>query len=74
MGSIRTKTQHEVKMPSVGFGYYFEADEVARCVRDGKLESERMPLKDSMIVQGWLDQVRKNGDSVLRDYPGRVAA
>jgi hypothetical protein len=46
---------------------HYEADEVARCIRDGKTESERMPLKESRVTQGWLDAVRKNGSTVLKD-------
>ena len=74
MGSIEKPSSHQVEMPPVGFGYYFEADEVARCVRDGNLESERMPLEESRVVQGWLDSVRKGNDSVLKNYPSRVSS
>ena len=49
---------------------HYEADEVARCIRDGKLESQRMPLAESRIVQGWFDQVRKAGDTVLKNAKG----
>ena len=49
---------------------HYEADEVARCVRDGKLESERMLLEESRIVQGWFDQVRKAGDTILKNTKG----
>lgn len=52
---------------------HYEADEVARCVRDGKLESDRMPLSESRIVQGWFDEVRKSGGSVLKDVKGQAA-
>lgn len=41
----------------------YEADEVARCIRDGKIESERMPWEESRVVQGWVDKVRKEGPS-----------
>lgn len=46
---------------------HYEADEVARCIRDGKVESERMPLAESRITQEWLDTVRKQGNTVLKD-------
>jgi hypothetical protein len=49
---------------------HYEADECARCIRDGKLESERMPHEESRIVQSWFDQVRKAGDTVLKDRKG----
>jgi len=51
---------------------HYEADEVARCIRDGKKESERMPWSESRIVQGWFDEVRKSGQSVLRDMKGKA--
>ena len=35
--------------------------EVARCIRDGKLESERCGLDESRIVMGIFDEVRKQG-------------
>ena len=41
----------------------YEADEVARCIRDGKIESERMQWEESRVVQGWVDKVRKEGPS-----------
>ena len=53
-----------------GGGMHYEADEVARCIRDGKKESERMPWDESRIVQGWFDEIRKNGDTVLKDVKG----
>ena len=39
-------------------GYQFEADEVAQCVRAGKLESERMPLDETVEIMRTLDSVR----------------
>ena len=33
-----------IDLPLEGNGYNYEADEVARCIRAGKLESEVMPL------------------------------
>jgi hypothetical protein len=50
----------------------YEADEVARCIRDGKLESERMPWEESRIVQGWFDQVRRAGGGVLANVKGNA--
>jgi hypothetical protein len=46
---------------------HFEADHVARCLRDGKIQSERMPWEESRIVQGWFDKVRTEGPTVLKD-------
>lgn len=49
---------------------HYEADEVARCIFAGKLESERMSWEESRIVQGWFDQVRRAGDTILKDVKG----
>lgn len=48
----------------------YEADEVYRCITKGKIESERMPWSESKIVQGWFDQVRKEGPTALKDMKG----
>jgi hypothetical protein len=69
--SIKEKTEHHYPV-SAGGGMAYEADEVARCVRDGKLESERMPWEESRIVQSWFDQVRRAGGGVLADAKGNA--
>jgi hypothetical protein len=53
-----------------GGSMHYEADECARCIRDGKLESVRMPHEESRVVQSWFDEVRKRGDTVLKDRKG----
>ncbi|WWD16991.1 hypothetical protein CI109_101427 [Kwoniella shandongensis] len=68
-GLIKTKTTHRYPL-SPGHGMAYEADEVARCIRDGKKESERMPLKESLVVMRILDQVRRNGGTKTRDLRG----
>lgn len=62
-----TKRESHKFSVAEGGGMHYEADEVARCIRDGKKESERMPLADSRITQGWLDAVRKQGSTVLKN-------
>jgi hypothetical protein len=57
MGLIKEKTEHHHPVQG-NSGMAYEADEVARCVRDGKNESERMRWEESRIVQGWFDRVR----------------
>ena len=41
----------------VGGGWYYEADEVARCVRDGKLESDLWGHEKSIIMMDTFDKV-----------------
>ncbi|KAI5196667.1 NAD(P)-binding protein [Aureobasidium subglaciale] len=55
--------------PAGGHGMYYEADEAARCVRDGLLESEVMPWTESVLIMEVMDQIRKQCD--LR-YPESV--
>ncbi|ORY27923.1 hypothetical protein BCR39DRAFT_217143 [Naematelia encephala] len=54
------KETFNVPVPA-GVGMCYEADEVYRCIRDGKIESERMPWEESRIVQGWFDEIRAAG-------------
>jgi hypothetical protein len=42
----------------VGKGWHFQADEVARCVRDGKLESEKWSHEKSLLQMEVFDEVR----------------
>lgn len=41
-----------------GNGYHHEADEVARCVRDGRVESAIMPLAESVAIMQAMDAIR----------------
>lgn len=68
--TITEKQTYHVPIHTGNNGMSYEADEVARCLRDGKKDSDRMPLEESRIVQGWFDQVRREGDSVLKDFKG----
>jgi predicted dehydrogenase len=58
-----------------GHGMFWEADECARCVRDGKMESGGMGWKESGEVLKVLDEVRRQGQIVYEeslesvDYP-----
>ncbi|TGZ84083.1 NAD(P)-binding protein [Ascodesmis nigricans] len=48
--------------PIPGAGMFWEADETARCLRDGKKECEVMPLAESLEVMRVMDSVRaQNG-------------
>jgi hypothetical protein len=48
---------------------YWEADECAQCLRDGKLESEGLPLKESLVMMRVMDEVRKQNNLV---YPENI--
>ena len=47
-----------VARPFIANGYSHEAMEVADCVRAGRLESETMPLNESLLVMRIMDAVR----------------
>jgi dihydrodiol dehydrogenase / D-xylose 1-dehydrogenase (NADP) len=59
-GLDRDGEKVEFKPP--GNGMFYEADECARCIRDGKLESSVMPLEESRQMMVVLDTVRKQND------------
>lgn len=47
-----------IELPLTGNGYQYEADEVGRCLRLGLLESELMPLSESLEIMETMDAVR----------------
>lgn len=47
-----------VEVQWAGGGWHFQADEVARCVRDGKLESEDWGWDKSLLEMRIFDEVR----------------
>jgi predicted dehydrogenase len=59
-----TQTVH---VPTTGNGYNYEAMEVAACLRAGKLESDILPLAESLDIMRTLDTIRGQWGLV---YPG----
>jgi hypothetical protein len=61
------KVKREVKgeFEYEGFGWHFQADEVARCVWAGKGESELWGHEKSRLEMRVFDEVRKQGGYVL---------
>ena len=53
----------------VGNGWHFEADEVARCVRDGKLESALWSHDKSVLLMETFDEVSE-AVCTAREYIG----
>lgn len=49
----------------VGGGWHFQADEVARCIRDGKKESEIWSHQKMVLVMEVFDEVRRQGGYVF---------
>ena len=52
--------------PRVGHGLRHEAAEVMRCVRAGRLESEVLPLEETVAIMATLDEVRRQ---IGLEYP-----
>jgi predicted dehydrogenase len=47
-----------IDLPPTGNGYNYEAAEVGRCLRAGLLESEVMPLDETLTIMHTLDEIR----------------
>jgi predicted dehydrogenase len=56
-----------IEMPYAGNGYQFEAAEVMACLRAGKLESDLLPLDETLSIVETMDAIRARWG--LR-YPG----
>jgi hypothetical protein len=44
-----------------GHGMFWEADEAARCLRDGKLESATLPWEESILIMEVMDKALADG-------------
>lgn len=58
----RGNNEEVIELPYDGNGYNCEAEEVARCVREGKTESDIMPLDETLAVMNTLDRIRAHWD------------
>ncbi|KAM0786901.1 hypothetical protein ACM66B_002325 [Microbotryomycetes sp. NB124-2] len=56
------------KRPGDIWGMAWEADEVAQCVLNGKLESDRMPLRETILMAQVFDEIRKQGNLVYPEH------
>ena len=54
----RGGSEETAECPYEGNGYNCEATEVMRCLREGRTESEIMPLDETLSVMGTLDGIR----------------
>ena len=48
-----------IELPYPGNGYQFEADEVRRCVLAGERESPLIPLDETLVMVGIMDELRR---------------
>lgn len=66
-GSTLQYNEFEEKIP--GHGMFWEADECYRCLRDGKKESDIMPLDETIVMMEVMDEVRKQNGL---EYPENI--
>ncbi len=52
------KEAEQIEMPFEGGGFEYQAMEVMRCLREGKLESDVLPLSESLSMMETLDSLR----------------
>ena len=50
--------EEEVEFETQGNGYNYEAEEVARCLAEGLLQSPVMPLDETVALMRILDEIR----------------
>jgi predicted dehydrogenase len=56
--SIEEGEDQVVEMPLEGNGYNYQAQEVMKCLRSGKLESDIMPLNETLSIMKTMDEIR----------------
>ena len=55
------------RQPRIGQGLRYQAAEVGRCLREGRLESDVMPLDETLSIMATMDEVRRQ---IGLRYPG----
>ena len=55
---IEGESPQEINLPFDGNGYNYQAQEVMRNIRVGRLESAIMPLDESLSIMQTLDKIR----------------
>ncbi|UQA57592.1 Gfo/Idh/MocA family protein [Polyangium aurulentum] len=66
---VEGQPEERIELPHAGNGYDYMAAEVVRCLLAGALESDRMPLDESVAIMETLDAIRAQWG--LR-HPGEV--
>jgi predicted dehydrogenase len=62
----RTGERTHFEAPHEGLGLWHEAEEVARCLREGLLESPLMPLDESIEIMQTMDAVLAQADGIRK--------
>ena len=56
--SVNGQADEEIHLPLTGNGWNYEAAELMACLQAGKLESEIMPLDESLQIMHTMDEIR----------------
>ncbi len=56
--TVYGKEETDIDVPHEGNGYNYEAIEVGNCLRAGKLESDVMPLDETLAIMKTMDEIR----------------
>jgi dihydrodiol dehydrogenase / D-xylose 1-dehydrogenase (NADP) len=56
---IEGREKEVIEMPFDSMGLQFEAVEAMNCLREGKLESEVIPLNESLVIMKTMDRIRE---------------
>ncbi|MBN1261314.1 MAG: Gfo/Idh/MocA family oxidoreductase [Anaerolineae bacterium] len=56
---LNARPSRPIHVPFQGNGYQYQAEEVMRCMRAGKLESDVMPLDESLAIMSTMDRLRE---------------
>ena len=65
--SLDGKDDEDIDAPYVGDAYSYEAAEVMKCLGEGKLQSEIMPLEETLEIMRTMDEIRSQWGL---KYPG----
>ena len=57
--SVYGEDDQIIDLPFESNGYQFEAVEVCRCLREGKIQSETMSLNETLQIMETMDEIRK---------------
>jgi hypothetical protein len=60
-----------IETPMIGNGYNYEAEEVGRCLEQGALESEIMPLDETLAIMKTMDKARRMWNVRYPGEPGQ---
>lgn len=66
---VHSKT---IYAPPIGEGLHYQVSEVIKCLRAGQIESDLMPLNESLSIMGTVDQIRAQcAGRQLQDRPSQ---